>query len=85
MLVANLLVGMAISISFDVGERVISELRLNYGWGEDGTVVKTESLQLRTLITIAFLMRRLFSISYVLYLKRTCVNDARSLVLPFDF
>lgn len=31
---------------------------------------------------IAFLMRRLFSISYVLYLKRTCVNDARSLVLP---
>lgn len=36
MLVANLLVGMAIPISFDVGERVISELRLNYGWVEDG-------------------------------------------------
>lgn len=48
-------------------------------------MVKTESLQLRTLITIAFLMRRLFSISYVLYLKRTCVNDARSLVSPFNF
>ncbi len=48
-------------------------------------MVETESLQLRTLITIAFLMRRLFSISYVLYLKRTCVNDARSLVLPFNF
>lgn len=36
MLVANLLVGMAIPMSFDVGERIISELRLNYGWGEDG-------------------------------------------------